>query len=157
MPPPSLSVWIPHILCMQLSLMYPKAKSSYQMSTVVRVEMCLEQFIIYWLAPLWNTSFVHTVLQELPFSSSPNKEKSLLNMHDNSSTHRWTPYGWTICPAMGGHSHYYTLLRLTEIQYIAAQQLSTKMVLQFLAFPFDSSHIAGNIQELFPQQGSVFL
>lgn len=127
------------------------------MSTVVTVEMCAEQLIIYWLAPLWSTSFVPTVLQEVPFSYSPNKEKSLLNMHDNSSIHRWTPYGWTICPPLGGDNHYYTLLKLTEIQYVAAHQLSTKMVLWFLVFPFDSSHIAGNIQKLFPQEGGVFL
>lgn len=134
-----------------------EAKPSYQISTVGTVEVCPEQSIIYWLAPLWNTSFVHTVLQDLTFSSAPSKEKALLNMHDNLSTDRWTSYGWMIYPPMGGHNLYYSLLKLKEIQYVAAHQLSKKMVLWFLVFPFDSSYIAENIHELFPQQGTVFL
>lgn len=69
-PPSLLSVQIPYTLCTQLSLMYPEAKSSYQRSTVGMIETCPEQFIIYWWAPLWSISFVHSGLWELPFSSS---------------------------------------------------------------------------------------
>lgn len=126
------------------------SKPSHQMSTVATAEISPEQFIIYWSVPLWNTSFVHAVLQELLFSSSPKEQESLLNMDDNLSTlgtvwvaeissYRWTkptPYinGKKFCTC-----------------------LHTKMILQFSEFSFDSSHIAGNIQEQFPQQGSAFL
>lgn len=81
-PPSLLSVWIPNTLCTQLSLMYPEAKSSYQRSLVGMIEMCPEQFIIYWWAPLQrcSISFVHTGLRELPFSSSPNKAESLVDV-----------------------------------------------------------------------------
>lgn len=51
----------------------------------------------------------------------------------------------------------FTLDKLKEILHVAAHQLGTKMILQFSVFSFDSSHIAGNIQDQFPDKGSVFL
>lgn len=77
---------------------FSKAKSSYQSSTVAMTGMCPKQFIIYWLASLWNISFVHTVQPEISFWSSPNQAESLVDMQDDVP--------------MGRQKHCYTRLKL---------------------------------------------